>query len=135
MLFSSSNITGHLESILIVDDDGMILSLLSLGFEKCGFKVLKAENGLDAWNIFNSEQIDVILTDIQMPGLTGEELSRKVRNQSPHTKIAVMSGGGTDVAAGLLNEGTADYLFWKPFEVKKICKILKADAQVATSDL
>jgi len=135
MLFSSSNIIGHLKSILIVDDDGMILSQLSLGFEKFGFKVLKAENGLDAWNIFNSEQIDVILTDIQMPGLTGEELSRKVRNQSPHTKIAVMSGGETDVATGLLNEGTADYFFWKPFEIKKICKILKADAQVATSDL
>jgi DNA-binding NtrC family response regulator len=90
------------------------------------------ENGLDAWNIFNSEQVDVILTDIQMSGLTGEELSRKIRNQSPHTKIAVMSGGGSDVAAGLLNEGTADYFFWKPFEIKKICKILKADAQAAT---
>ncbi|MFY9704776.1 MAG: response regulator [Desulfobacterales bacterium] len=84
MLFSSSNINDHLESILIVDDDGMILSLLSLGFEKYGFKVLKAENGLDAWNIFNSEQIDVILTDIQMPGLTGEELSRKIRTYIPH---------------------------------------------------
>jgi ActR/RegA family two-component response regulator len=55
MLFSSSNINGRLESILIVNDDGMILSLLSLGFEKYGFKVLKAENGLDAWNIFISD--------------------------------------------------------------------------------
>lgn len=61
---------GLSKSILIVDDDRIIVELLAVMFEKYGFIVFKAENGLDAWHLFNSEHIDVILTDILMPGLS-----------------------------------------------------------------
>ena len=124
------NLEGTLKSILIVDDDGMIVELLSLGFENCGFKVFKAENGLDAWNLFNREHIDFVLTDIQMPGMNGEELSHRIRNQSSLAKIAVMTGGETDVATELLQDKTADYFFPKPFKIRHICRIIAAEAQI-----
>jgi CheY-like chemotaxis protein len=73
--------------ILIVDDDELILELLTLAFERCGLKVFKAENGNDAWNLFKSEQMNLVLTDIYMPGLDGKELSRRIRNMSPFRAI------------------------------------------------
>ena len=122
MLSSQPHLDSASQSILIADDDGMIVDLLAQGFERYGLKVFKAENGLDAWNLFNSEPIDFVLTDIQMPGLNGKELSRRIRNQSPRTKIAVMTGGEIDVAKELLQDGTVNYFFPKPFDLNNICK-------------
>jgi len=48
---------GSSKSILIVDDDGVIVDLLSVMFEKHDFKVFKAENGLDGWNLFKNKNI------------------------------------------------------------------------------
>jgi DNA-binding response OmpR family regulator len=119
------------QSILIVDDDEMILEILSKGFEMHGLKVYKAENGLDGWKLFKNKPVEIVLTDIQMPGLDGKELSRRIRNSSPHTKIAVMTGDDANIAKELLNDGTATYLFKKPFAISYVCKSLIAETQMA----
>lgn len=116
------------QSILIVDDDEMILEILSKGFEMYGLNVFKAENGLDGWKFFKNKPVEIVLTDIRMPGLDGIELSKRIRNQSPHTKIALMTGGNADFATELLNDGTATYLFKKPFAINYVCKSLIAVA-------
>ncbi|MGA8241548.1 MAG: response regulator, partial [Desulfobacterales bacterium] len=103
MPLTTLNLNGSSKSILIVDDDRIIVEVLSVMFNKYGFIVFKAENGLEAWNIFNNENIDVVLTDIRMPGLDSRELSYQIRNQSPFTKIAVMTGEESDVGTELLN--------------------------------
>jgi CheY-like chemotaxis protein len=78
MPLTTPNLNGSSKSILIVDDDRMIVEVLSVMFNKYDFIVFKAENGLEAWNIFNNENIDVVLTDIRMPGLDGRELSYQI---------------------------------------------------------
>ena len=109
----------------------MILDLLSEVFKKLGLNVFEAENGLDGWHLFEKECIDVVITDICMPGIDGIELSKRIRNQSPHIKIAVMTGGDADIATELLNDGTANYLFRKPFDISYVCKSLIPEAQMA----
>ena len=122
----------HTQSILIVDDDKMILDLLSEVFTKMyDLKVFKAGNGLDGLDIFEKERIDIVLTDLCMPGIDGIELSKRIRNQSPDAKIAVMTGGDADIAKELLNDGTANFLFMKPFSVSSVCKSLIPEAQMA----
>ncbi len=121
----------HSQSILIVDDDSMILDLLSEVFKKLGLNVFEAENGIDGWHLFEKECTDLLITDICMPGLDGIELSKRIRNQSPHIKIAVMTGGDADIATELLNDGTANYLFRKPFDIRYVCKSLIPEAQMA----
>jgi len=121
----------HTQSILIVDDDEMILDLLSKVFKMYGLNVFKAENGLEGWNLFKKERIDIVFTDICMPGIDGFELSKRVRNQSPDTKIAVMTGGDDDIATELLNDGTANHLFRKPFDISSVCKLFVPEAQMA----
>jgi DNA-binding response OmpR family regulator len=130
MAHTTPTFNDPLKSILIVDDDGVIVELLSIIFKKYGFKVFKAGNGLDAWDLFNNENIDFVLTDILMPGLNGKELSHRIRNQSSFTKIAVMTGGETDIANELLNNGIADYFFLKPF-IKNVCKMLTTEVRAA----
>lgn len=121
----------HTQSILIVDDDEMILEILSEVFKNYSLNVFKAENGLDAWNIFKKKYTDLVLTDICMPGIDGIELSKRIKNQSPDTEIAVMSGGDADIATALLNDGTANYFFKKPFALSYVCKSLIPKAQMA----
>ena len=86
MPLATLSLNGSSKSILIVDDDRIIVEVLSVMFKKYGFIVFKAEDGLEARDIFNKENIDVVLTDIRMPGLDGRELSYQIRNQSPFTK-------------------------------------------------
>ena len=133
MLFSSPTLSSPSKSILIVDDDEIIVELLAIAFEKAGFKVFKCENGLNAMKILknNNEHIDFLLTDVQMQNVNGYDLAHFVRDRSSSTKIAIMTGGETDVAAALLQDRTVDYLFPKPFKIKKICEIITAEAQAA----
>ena len=122
----------HTQSILIVDDDKMILDLLSEIFTKMyDLEVFEADNGLDGWDVFEKERIDIVLTDICMPGIDGIELSKRIRNQSPDTKIAVMTGGDADIAKELLNDGTVNFLFLKPFSVTSVCKSLISEVLMA----
>jgi CheY-like chemotaxis protein len=124
MLMPDQNFNEKSQSILIADDNEVLLEVLSEGFEICGFKVFKVNNGLDAWKLFNQLQIDIVLTDITMPGIDGAELSRRIRNESPETRIAVMSGGNSNLAQTLLEEGAADSFFKKPFALSYVCKTL-----------
>ena len=132
MLVFPPSYNDHTQSLLIVDDDKMILDLLSEVFCKMyDLKVFKAQNGLAGWDIFDKERIDIVLTDIWMPGIDGIELSKRIRNQSQDTIIAVMTGGDADIAKELLNDGTANFLFRKPFAISYICKSLLPEAQMA----
>ena len=124
-------ISNKTQSILIVDDHRMILDLLSQRFKKIDFQVFKADNGIDAWNIFKREQINFVLTDIRMPGIDGIELCHRIRNQSPETIIAVMTGGSSNVAEELLKNGTVNYFFPKPLKVIEVCKSFLAEVQTA----
>ena len=129
MRVSQSTCADRTQSILIVDDDENILELLAEGFNWCGFNVFKAQDGLGGWRLFKSESIDIVLTDIYMPGLDGIELSSRIRNHSPHAIIAVMTGGDADIGRKLLNDGLADYYFTKPFAITSVCKTLLLEAQ------
>ena len=118
------------KSVLIVDDNKMLLGVLSKGFERSGMEVFTADNGLNGWNLFNSDHIDVVLTDICMPVLDGIELSRRIRNASPNTTIALMTGAEVDRARELLADGIVDHIFLKPFPLDSVCKLLAAEAQI-----
>ena len=115
------------KTILIVEDSDLLLELLAKGFARFGWQVLTAGNGLDGWDLFNREPVDIVLTDIRMPRLNGIELARKIRNLSQKTKIALMSGADDKIANDLIEKGTVDWFFKKPFPLSQICKLLTAE--------
>ena len=119
------------KSILIVEDDEMLLNLLMDAFEMYGLNAYRADNGFDGLDIFHKNHPDIVLTDIRMPGLNGLKLSRQIRNTSSNTIIALMTGGSADLAEELLKDGTVNHLFIKPFPLSLVCKTLSAEVQAA----
>ena len=70
------------EKILVVDDEKNICDLLRMYLEKEGYTVVMAHNGLDAVNMFSSENPDLVLLDIMLPQLDGWQVSREIRKTS-----------------------------------------------------
>lgn len=101
-------------TILIAEDDIDIIRVLKLYLENENYRVLSAENGLDAWEILQREKVDLGIFDIMMPKMDGYELIRKVR-QYYNIPILVLSAKREDSDKILgLDLGADDYLV-KPF--------------------
>ena len=82
------------ETVLVVDDDSLALDLIELMLAPLGYRVLLATSGEEALEMAenNGEKIDLLLTDIMMPGLTGLDLVKQFIKKYPKTKVLFMSG-------------------------------------------
>ncbi len=99
------------ETILTIDDDEAIRSSFHVYLSDCGFKALTAENGIDGLAIFVTEQPDVVLVDLLMPGMDGFEVISRIKTQSPETPLIVVSGvGELGDAIKAVRLGAWDYL-------------------------
>ena len=80
--------------VLIVEDDQAVLDLSVLTLKSCGFRVLSAATPREALEIFGQQgsKIDLLLSDVVMPGMTGPEMARIMRASCPNLKIMFMSG-------------------------------------------
>ena len=80
-------------SVLVVDDEKIIVKGIKFNLENEGFSVAgDAENGIEALELLEKLEPDLILTDIKMPLMTGLELARKAREIRPATKLVILSG-------------------------------------------
>ncbi len=80
--------------VLVVDDDARVRTAARLLLEAAGFQIVEAESGDAALTALGTEAVDVVLTDIFMPGTDGIELIHALRRASPNLPIVAMSGGG-----------------------------------------
>jgi two-component system KDP operon response regulator KdpE len=103
--------------ILVVDDEPQIRRILRAVLTTKGYDVADAECGEDALDLIYSEKYDLILLDINMPGITGIEVCRQVRTNSD-IPIVIMSAG-EESRRRALDAGANDYLK-KPFSVSQI---------------
>jgi two-component system, cell cycle sensor histidine kinase and response regulator CckA len=116
-----------LETVLLVEDEPGVRALAETVLKKLGYKVLVAESGQAALGIWGERQgsIDVLLTDVIMPQMSGGELAHKLREMSPHLKILFMSGYTDDMIAshGILAGETQ--LIQKPFTAEALGRKLR----------
>lgn len=78
------------QRILVVDDEAHILQVMSLKLRKVGYEVVTATDGEEAYEIATREQFDLIITDYQMPYMTGLELCRALSNKPETAGIPVL---------------------------------------------
>ena len=79
-------------TILCVDDNEQALSIRRLMLETRGYRVLACTSGQQAWDLFRKGGIDLVLSDLLMPGMDGAELVDKIKDVSPHTPAILFSG-------------------------------------------
>jgi CheY-like chemotaxis protein len=105
------------ETILLVEDDAEVRQVATRILRRNGYRVLEAENGADALRVCENEPdpVDLIVTDIIMPGMGGTELAAKIREKQPNARILFTSGYTEDavVRQSFLNPGEA--FIEKPF--------------------
>ncbi|AZR74531.1 DNA-binding response regulator [Anoxybacter fermentans] len=113
------------EKILIADDEREIVELLSLYLSNEGYQVFKAYDGLEALEQFNSNQLDLVILDIMMPGMDGFQLVKKIREKS-NIPLIFLSARSEDVDKILgLGLGADDYIT-KPFSPLEVLARVKA---------
>ena len=100
---------GKEELILVVEDNELVRSLMTRELTRAGYRVMTAEDGLEALSLYNnaSEAIDLILTDLSMPRMGGAELIRTLRKKDPATKALIVTGynDGSSIGGSELLEG------------------------------
>ena len=113
-------------TVLIVDDDAKYVSLLDRTLKRGGFRVLTATDGCEVPDMLSSAPVDVLVMDLQMPGMNGWELLRALReprtatqlhmgNTRDRPKIVVVSGRNEDETAAFVRRLGADAYLMKPF--------------------
>lgn len=103
-------------TVLVVDDEQNMQAVIRMILEDAGHRVISAENGETALTRLDGEEVDVILSDLKMPGMGGEEFVRRCRAERPDLPVIVITAFGTiRSAVTSIHAGAADYLT-KPFE-------------------
>ncbi len=106
--------------LLLADDEAIIRKSLQRLLEAEGHEVVTVENGLDALQALREGKFDVLITDINMPGLDGERLMQEVHRLHTDTEVIVITGYGTvDSAVTAIRDGALDYIV-KPIEDERI---------------
>ncbi len=106
--------------ILAVDDDCSVLELLYLVLDVHGYSVQTKQNGEQAVAAFNAEPFDLVLTDIDMPGLNGNELVRLLKASAPHVPVVAISGEEGNVSK------LFDRVLVKPFYTRELISLVES---------
>ena len=109
--------------ILVVDDEEYVRDLLHDILKKEGCEVALAESGREALSLFESETFDAIFTDVGMPGMSGWELARAVRERNKTIPLAVVTGWGEAVGSHERKAAQVDWVVAKPFDTLHIIEI------------
>lgn len=117
-------------NILIIEDDMDINRLIEKILEKEAHTVQTAFSGTEGVLRFSLEKIDLIVTDLMLPGMSGEDFIKEIRKSSVVPILALSAKGGLEDKIKVLNLGADDYIT-KPFEPKEL--IARVNAQLRRS--
>jgi len=97
--------------ILVVDDEGAIRYSISKTLQRVGYQVHTAASGEEALELMQRQPYDVVLTDIRMPGLSGVDLLRRIKERAPDAVVILLTGyASLETAIESLRLGAHDYL-------------------------
>ena len=107
------------EHILVVEDDVDINNLISKTLEKQQYKITQAFSGSEALLQLSISEYSLILLDLMLPGISGEEIIKKIRNEKEMPIIVISAKTSLNDKVNVLNIGADDYIT-KPFESEEI---------------
>jgi CheY-like chemotaxis protein len=126
---STAKRAGEGARILVVDDEEHVRELLADIVESEGCEAVICASGEEALSVFGARGFDAVFTDIGMPGMSGWELARAVRERDPQIPIAVITGWGEAVGADERKAAHVNWVVTKPFAMSRIVEIVREVAQ------
>jgi two-component system response regulator AtoC len=109
-----------IEKILVVDDEAIMRNFLIEALKRKGLEAIGAENGEKALNLMKDHSFDLVITDMKMPGLTGMDVLKYVKEVSPRTLVIVVTAfGSIENAVEAMKSGAFHYLI-KPFSLESL---------------
>lgn len=107
-------------TIMVVEDDININHLLKTALEKNGYSVIQAFSGTEAELVLQmKKEVSLVLLDLMLPGLSGEEVLKNIREKGNLPVIVLTARDGLDEKIGMLTKGADDYIT-KPFELPEV---------------
>jgi CheY-like chemotaxis protein/anti-sigma regulatory factor (Ser/Thr protein kinase) len=114
-----------MSTLLLAEDDDVSRKVYRAMLESEGHVVVDVADGYAALDILKSQPVDLLVTDVMMPGLSGIELLERAREIYPHLRAIVITGSGTaEVALGALRHRACDFLT-KPFHLKELAETVQ----------
>ena len=111
--------------ILVVDDDPVSVETTVEVLEREGYELFSASGGREALKVLSEENIDVVITDLKMPDLSGIDLAKYIQDNNPYTQVILLTAYGTvDSAVEAMSQG-AFYYLKKPIEIKTLRQTMK----------
>lgn len=116
------------EKVLIVDDEEHIVELLKFNLANAGYKVITANNGLDALKLTKENNPDLLLLDLMLPGMDGFDVCKEIKrnNESSNTSIIMLTAKDEELDKILGLELGADDYITKPFSIRELLARVKA---------
>jgi DNA-binding NtrC family response regulator len=120
----------NMATILIVEDESKMLRLLELSLAEEGFATRSASNAEAGLKVFGQEPIDLVVTDLKLPGMNGLDFLQAIKRVNAATPVVVMTAYGTvETAVEAMKAGASDYVL-KPFSLEEIKLIVHKELDV-----
>lgn len=115
------------KKVLVVDDEIHIVHVVAIKLRNNGYEVITAENGIDAYVLACAEKPDIIVTDFQMPLMTGLELVKKLRlnDQTKDTPVIMLTARGFAIENEQKEELRISEFLSKPFSPKELLRTIE----------
>lgn len=111
-------------NVLVADDEDAILDLIQSALSRLNYRIVCAHDGQDAVEKFAAEKFDLVVMDIQMPGMDGITALGEMKKLDPEVEVIIATGHGTmGTAIQSMRKGAFDYLH-KPFEIKELLAVV-----------
>jgi CheY-like chemotaxis protein len=109
--------------ILLVDDETAVRGLIKCYLENQGYIVAQANNGAEALSLFARSRFDLVVTDYDLPFMTGKELVTRIKAVNPNQSIVLMRGKCPEAAA---TGKAVDAVLCKPFELNEVGQTIQS---------
>lgn len=111
-------------NVLVVDDDEYIREMSRAFIEILGHSAVTVSNGKEAETALKTETFDVVLTDLELPGMSGWDIAKMVKASPQKARVGLISGHDTGLSKQALQDKGVDFVLGKPFSMSGLEDIL-----------